>query len=400
MGSYSLCAQNIQFSGLKRTDSVYLKKAIGLRPHSTLDSLQLQTLARKIRNTRLFHTVSYTSRVVGSDTTVNFHCEEVQSVLPIVEIGATQGNQWFRLGVQDENGLGKGIQTIAFYQYNEKHSFVLKQKFPLALGKWGVGYLLRKWSFLEPFTFQNTPEYYVYTSRNAEVNVSYPFKVNRHELEVGMGYLSEKYLHTKPEEFQQGPTRFFHEKLVLKTVHTLNQLNYHSFYLSGWANTLRVVGTLGPKNTQPFVSVINEIRYFKRMPHKGNLAIRNRIGLASNQNVFLAPFVLDNYYNIRGVGNRIDRGTGSIVLNTEYRQTLWENPTFGIQTLGFIDAGTWRKPGGTLTDFTKRQNTKVFAGFGTRLIYKKAFDAILSLDYGWSINGVGQGFVFGIGQYF
>jgi hypothetical protein len=35
-----------------------------------------------------------------------------------------------------------------------------------------------------------------------------------------------------------------------------------------------------------------------------------------------APFAVDNNINLRGVGNIIDRGT--VVLNSEYRHTLFE----------------------------------------------------------------------------
>ncbi len=102
----------------------------------------------------------------------------------------------------------------------------------------------------------------------------------------------------------------------------------------------------------------------KPLPFKAHLAFRNRLGISSNANVFLAPFVLDSYFNIRGVGNRIDRGTASVVINLEYRQTLWENDTFGLQTVAFSDAGTWRKPGGQMADLAKSENMILFMGAG------------------------------------
>jgi hypothetical protein len=110
--------------------------------------------------------------------------------------------------------------------------------------------------------------------------------------------------------------------------------------------------------------------------------------------------VLDSYFNIRGIGNRIDRGTASVVFNLEYRQTLWENDTFGLQTVAFGDAGSWRKPGGQMADLVESESMILFMGVGGRLIYKKAYDVILRLDYGWSVKGMGNGLVFGIGQYF
>jgi hypothetical protein len=62
--------------------------------------------------------------------------------------------------------------------------------------------------------------------------------------------------------------------------------------------------------------------YFKRVGAKGNWANRLRLGLASNDNTPFAPFALDNNVNLRGVGILVDRGTGSFVLNTEYRHTI------------------------------------------------------------------------------
>lgn len=63
------------------------------------------------------------------------------------------------------------------------------------------------------------------------------------------------------------------------------------------------------------------------------------------------------------------------------------------------DLGLWRKPGGTFNDFRQSVNMKVFSGLGLRLIYKRAFDTLLRIDYGFDYNHTG-GLVLGIGQYF
>ena len=80
----------------------------------------------------------------------------------------------------------------------------------------------------------------------------------------------------------------------------------------------------------------------KRIGEKGNWANRLRVGFATNDESPFAPFSVDNNINIRGVGNVIDRGTGVIVLNTEYRQILYKKNNITIQGNAFIDAGTWR----------------------------------------------------------
>jgi outer membrane protein assembly factor BamA len=394
-------SQKVAFDGLKRTQSTYLLKLIGWTDSTRADSSAIEEAVQKIKNTRLFSEVNAKIVVSKTDTVIVFSCKEVKSFLPIGEFGATQGNTWLRLGVLDENGKGRGIRTVFFYQYNDRHSFYLKQSFPLVFNQWGISYLLRKWSFLEPFIFsQNRKEIYSYNNWNAEMYVNHAFEANRHELEMGMGFIKEEFMHTMPNKYADSPNLFLQNKFSFKGIHNLNYLNFNGLYVSKWANTFNVLGTYEVKERMPFVSIFNDFRFFKKFAFKGNFAFRNRLGISSDVNVFLAPFVLDNYFNIRGIGNRVDRGTASIVINLEYRQTLWENNTFGVQAVGFCDSGSWRKSGKQIADMIKSENMLVFMGLGGRLVYKKAFDTILRLDYGWGVKGIGSGFVFGIGQYF
>jgi hypothetical protein len=125
------------------------------------------------------------------------------------------------------------------------------------------------------------------------------------------------------------------------------------------------------------------------------------LGLASNDKTPFAPFSVDNNVNIRGVGNIIDRGTGSIVLNTEYRYTVIDKSWFVLQGNAFVDAGSWRNPGGEFVDFVDSKNFRIYPGLGLRIMHKKIFNAIFRIDYGYGITkNASRGFVFGIGQYF
>ena len=148
-----------------------------------------------------------------------------------------------------------------------------------------------------------------------------------------------------------------------------------------------------------FVTIFNDLRFFKQIGKRFNWANRLRTGIATNDDSPFAPFVLDSYLNIRGVGNRVDRGTGSVVVNTELRYTLFDKRLLAAQGVGFFDFGSWRKPGGSFNDFTKSENMRAFSGLGFRLIYKRAFDTMLRIDYGYDYNK-NAGLVIGIGQYF
>ena len=393
-------AQKVVFEGVKRTKPAYLLKFIGWEKQVPADSVSIAQAVQQIKNTRFFTDVSATFKIEKGDTTITFKCAEIHTALPIFELGATEGNKWFRVGLEDENGLGKGIRTILFYQYSDRHSFYLKQTFPFIFKKWSLSYLLKKWSILEPIELNGEKNIYNYTNLDAEVTTRYTFDINRHDLELGVGYMNELYELPVGDMQNKMANMYRNKRLIVKGTHTLNRVNYSTFYLNGWANKVHVYTTFSPSDKSVIGFISNETTYFKTFPSKGNFALRSRLGISTNSNVFLAPFVSDNYFNIRGIGDRIDRGTASATVNIEYRQTLWENKTFGIQAVGFSDAGTWRKSNGKLSDMVASNNMKLFAGVGGRLIYKKAFDFDIRLDYGWSIKGEGNGLVFGLGQYF
>jgi hypothetical protein len=395
----ALCAQTVQFEGLKRTKPTYLLKFMQWDKRIPTDSAGIANGAQRIRNTRFFNEVKSRVDIADGDTSIVFSCEEIFTALPIFELGASEGNKWIRVGIEDENGLGRGIRTVAFYQHNDRHSFVLKQYFPLVLKQWGVSYVAKNWSIKEPIPIQNNLMAYNYINRDVEILAHYAFDIYRNNLELGAGYMHEIF----DMSMDDSPVRMISKnfkRYLIKGNHHFNFLNHNTFYVDGWSNKIQVLGSYFLHDKSIFGSFLNEAMYFKKLPAKGNLALRGRLAICNDVNAYLAPFVLDNYYNIRGIGNRIERGTAFVTLNLEYRQTVWENKSFGFQMVGFTDAGSFRRSGEQLNKMTMPDNLKLFAGIGTRLIFKKAYDCDIRIDYGWGIHGERHGFVVGLGQYF
>jgi len=395
-------AQHAQFEGLKRTKPSYLLKIMGWDKGFSFDSVNISNGVQRIRNTRLFNEVDGRLEIRNGDSTIIFNCQEVFTILPILEGGASEGNKWIRFGVEDENGLGRAIQTIAFYQYNDRNSYFLKQFYPLLYKKWGLNYLLKNWSILEPIVEDGAPVVYNYINWDAEILVQYAFDINRHYIEGGGGYLRESF--QLPKEQRQGMYEMTEiesfRRYLVKANHFFNYQNHNTIYVKGWSSKIYLQGAY-VLDSKVFVgSFLHEVKYFKMLPQKGNLALRSRVGISSNVNIFLAPFVLDNYYNMRGIGNRIERGTASVTFNAEYRQTIWENRSFAIQAVGFTDFGSLRPSGESLPSLTSKRNIRVFSGLGSRFIYKKVYECDLRIDYGFGIMGSGSGFVVGLGQYF
>ena len=189
---------------------------------------------------------------------------------------------------------------------------------------------------------------------------------------------------------------------MFKLIYTFENLDYYYQYIDGFKSQFYGQYVTSENEYQnDFLVFWNDFFYYKRLGDKGNWANRLRIGLSSNSNTPFAPFALDNNVNLRGVGILVDRGTGSIVWNTEYRHTLYEKKWFILQGNVFTDFGTWRNPGGELSDFVDNDNIRIYSGVGLRFINKKIFNAVFRIDYGYGLTqNASKGFVFGVGQYF
>lgn len=202
----------------------------------------------------------------------------------------------------------------------------------------------------------------------------------------------------------------FPEVLAVDRVSAVGEYEYNNLtnvyqYVNGFRSIFTYGFTLDSKGNNDLLRNFfigrNDFEYFKRIGDKGNWANRLRLGYATNDTTPFAPFALDNQLNIRGVGNTIDRGTASVVINTEFRQTVYEKGWFAMQANAFVDAGTWQEPGGNLGDLVEGKKASLFSGLGLRFIHKRIFNAVFRIDYGIGMGKkANNGIVFGIGQYF
>jgi len=104
------------------------------------------------------------------------------------------------------------------------------------------------------------------------------------------------------------------------------------------------INTYSP-NTPSFLKLLFECTWNKLISENGNFSARTKFGVSTNNFSPFAPFVIDGFLNIRGIGNRVDRGTASFILNAEYRQSFWKHKYFTLQAAAFVDYGTLRSPG-------------------------------------------------------
>ncbi len=403
--SDSLSLSAIKFSGLKKTNVSVVSRLMYSKVGDKLSSDNINNDAQALRNFPGIGEVKYNLDTVGRQVSVTYQISEVKTLLPVLNFGGIQGNIWFQIGLADINWLGKGNHLSAYYQNSDRrHSGHLYYKVPrIGDYKWGYSITFSRWASQEPLYFPNNViVQYHYDYNNAGISSIYQFNLRR-KVELGASYFVEKYKKLADELLpsQPGPNQLRQPKVLGKLSYTEDYVNYFYYMQQGltWQALYQYVFNFDDKST--FNSLIVQARYYAMLQKEVNLAIRATFGISTNNNTPFAPFVVDSHVNLRGVGNRIERGTAQLVLNAEVRKTIIDKKNWASQLVVFSDAGTWRTPGGSISEFIETRQFRQFAGGGIRVIYKKIHNAILRMDYGVDLYNPNQnGLVIGFGQYF
>lgn len=395
---------NVKLQGNKRLKVAFIKKIVKAKPGAVLDSLVLEEDIKILKRLPSVAHAYYQVFLSLEDTySVVYSLEERFTTIPSVNFYTTNNNEFaYRLGLYEFNLLGRGISLGGFYQKDIFSSYGLNLRAPfLFTRQWGLAINHQDLTTQEPLYFNNSIANYKYRNKSYEVLGLYQPNF-KHRFEAGVNYFLEDYKYLNGVISASVPQELSVNKMLYKGIYEYSNLDYNFYYVSGYKSTLNVqCVTSGGEYSPSFFIGWNDFQYYKRVGEKGNWASRLRLGLATNNETPFAPFSVDNNINIRGVGNTIDRGSGVVVLNTEYRYTLIDKGWFVLQGNAFVDAGTWRKPGGNFSDFAKSENIRIYPGLGVRFMHKRIFNAIFRLDYGIGVtNGETRGLVFGIGQYF
>ncbi|WP_373518073.1 POTRA domain-containing protein [Pricia sp.] len=395
---------DVKIQGTKRTKTAFLKNVITLKPGMPLDSLLMdEDMTRLKRLPSISH--AYYQIFASSDGghNVYYNVEENYTLIPYANLFSSSNDDFaFRIGLQEFNLFGRNITLGGFYQYDVFNSFGIGVRAPYLFGpKIGLAINYNNFTTQEPVFFEDTTADYRYNNRGFEVMGLYELDF-KNRIELGGSLFTEVYEYLFGATSADVPQSLEVDKHLIKFIYNFDNIRYYYQYLEGFRSSLNLQYVGSSDETLPeFVIGFNDFVYFRRMGAKGNWASRLRLGMASNIDTPFAPFTVDNNLNIRGVGNTIDRGTGAIVLNTEYRYTLIDKDWFVLQGNVFVDGGSWRNPGGDFSDFGDNQNIRIYPGIGLRLMHKRIFNAVFRIDYGYGITkDASRGIVFGIGQYF
>ena len=398
---------DVKIKGIKKIKESFIQNLIHTKKGTALDSIAIE---KDIVFLKRLPAVSHAYYQVFQSQDhlykVYIHIEENFTLIPGVNLWTTTNSQFsYKLGLYDYNFLGRNITFGGFYQNNGFDSYGINFKAPnLFSRKWGIALNHQNWKSEEPLYFGNKTANYLYNNTSFEVLGLYQINL-KNQFNFGVNFFNEKYQYLSGVTDASIPQNLDLDKTLFKLVYTYNDLDYYYQYVSGFKSVLYTQFVTSSTAFQnDFLIAWNDFFYYKRIKEKGNWANRLRFGLASNENTPFAPFALDNNINLRGVGILVDRGTGVLLWNTEYRYTVVDKKWLAIQTNVFTDFGSWRNPGGELNDFFKSKNIKAYSGIGLRFISKKIYNATFRIDYGFRVsNNPGQskgGLVFGIGQYF
>ena len=407
--SLGVCAQestvdDLKIQGNKKLKGSFIKSISAIKSGVDLDSTVIeQDILRLKRLPSVSHAYYQVFKTEDNKYNVFYNIEENFTLIPSANVYTTDNEEFaYRLGLYEFNLLGRNITLGGFYQKDIYNSYAINFRAPyLFSNKLGLAINHQDLTTQEPVFFDNTSSNYKYNNKSFEVLGLYEFNF-KNRLELGINYFVEDYQYKFGATNPNVPQELNVHKWLLKGVYEFNKLDYNYQYISGFKSQFNFQYVTSTNDMLPdFFIGWNDFFFFKRVGQKGNWANRLRLGISTNDETPFAPFSVDNNLNIRGVGNTIDRGTGAIVLNSEYRQTLIEKGWFVLQGNAFIDAGSWRNPGGDIGDFSTDDNIKIYPGIGLRFIHKKIYNAIFRIDYGYGITqNSSKGFVFGIGQYF
>jgi outer membrane protein insertion porin family len=393
----------IKFAGLEKTQESYLHNFIESKEDSLLDSATVINDVQRLHNLQLFKDVSYSIKDSPEGKIIEFNTSELFTLLPILNFGGVTDNFWFQIGAMDYNWLGNGYTLGGYYRYYDRHSFSVYIKAPYLFDNhWGLTTDLARFSTIEPAYFPEGVADYNVDHWNFISSFIYNFNLNN-SIEFGGGYLYERYDKNEIQsgQFAPGPDFRDYHKILAKFLLHSKYINYNYQYLKGFSNELNLENVTTAGDYDLFWKILNISKLFIRPNSAGNLAFRLRLGISTNKDSPFVPFVLDNYINVRGSGNRVSRGTAEITLNSEYRHTVWESYWGAVQGVAFMDMSAWRPAAGKFSQMFEDKYYVTFGGLGIRFYFKKFNNFIFRLDYGKSVTGnKGSGIVFGAGQYF
>ena len=405
-GTRAAEVRTISFTGLTRTNESFLRGIIQLKEGAVFSDTLLDEDVFLLKNLNLFFDVHGTATNVSpASVDVVFKIKEANYIYPILSASGFNDQLKLQLGVNDINFLGRAQSFGILYQFYDRHSFSLFHTSKRHINnKTGHELALAKYSTLEPLYSFDTVSNFNFDNYSASAGGYYWLGkyLNAH---LGGAYMYERY-NQQDNGFSigGGKTSFAFHKHQLRSSVNYDKVAHVYERRDGFA--WKVYGewiyTYGNESKDArFLKLLIQQRWYKLVGEGGNLAVGTRFGLATNRQSPFSPFVLDGFLNVRGIGNRIERGTAELIGNIEYQQRIIQHKYVTVQLAGFSDYGALRSPGLSFASSLSTSTPNLFVGGGIRLHLNVFYKTSFRLDY--SVNPFlrdQKGVTFGFGQFF
>ena len=402
--SFSAIINSVKFEGLTKTKESFLFTLIQCKVGQVFDTVIIKEDVQTLRNLNLFFSVesdyNYNDSLHGFDLV--FLIKEAKYVYPLLALEGINGEFKAKIGLNNINWWGRN-QTIGFlYQYYDRHSLSIYQKTPRHKnGKTGHEMAISKYSTVEPLYFYDTTSNFNFDNYSVDLVGKYWFNTKLN-LDLGGMFMYEKYLQLDTLDLNLPSASFSFFKYQIKSSITYNSVNQHYEFFDGLMLKF-YIETIQTKDypMASFLKLKTNVKYYTRLGENGNFGIHHNFGIATNNFSPFSPFVLDGFINIRGIGNRVIRGTAENIINLEYRHTILNKKYFTLQTIAFTDIGSLRQAGDSFKSMFSKNALNYYSGIGLRLHSKFFYKAIFRVDYAVNVTNFNQGgFSFGLGQFF
>ena len=395
---------SIEITGDHKLDKDFILNRITtkFKQPTTWENLDLDQ-QRLNRLNGVQHTVIEIDTLADKYLRIQYDIRGQKTIKPFVGLGRVKGNFWWQIGAAEYNLFNKNQTLLGYFQSqdNRPNGKLFFSNPNVNGGRWGYSIDAFYNASVEPLFFESGAANYNYDLAGIGLGGLLHLGL-LDKLQYTLTVFNEQFVRD-PEAQQglEGPASLSQLKILNSIGYVHDKVQYDFFYRKGFQHQilLQTVNTIND-DTQ-FVNASYEGRHYWRLAPKWNLAAQLRLGIGTNNDSPFAPYVLDSNFNLRGVGNRVDRATAQIVINIEIRHTVWEYKNFAAQLVAFSDSGSWRSPGQDLSIITKTENFRSFVGGGARVILTKVFDSVFRIDYGFDLYDRNtQGLVIGFGQFF
>jgi hypothetical protein len=361
-----------------------------------------------LRNLNLFFEVEGSVETTDSVSyNLTFKIREANYLYPIISISGFQDQLKLQLGANHINFLGRAQSFGVQYQFYDRHSIsIFHTAKRHSNQKTGHELAIAKYSTIEPLYFTDTTGQDTVSDFNFDnysVSVGGHYWLGRYtNAGLGAAYMYEDYLQRDDAFDFFGTKRFNFHKHQLRAHIETNRVEHLFERQEGWKARVYSEWIKTYSDDAPsFLKLQLSGSYYQLIGDRGNLAGSVRLGTSSNAESPFAPFVLDGFLNVRGIGNRVERGTAEIVVNGEYRHSLWLHKYVTLQSAAFFDYGALREAGKSFNTFFDNENPNLFLGAGMRFNLNILYKTCIRLDYSVNPFDTSQhGFTFGFGQFF